>query len=53
MFENIPVKIEERQLPKDLEFKKTSSNSGFLDIIFLSSMVSTSILWAIIILMVK
>lgn len=53
MFEDIPVKIEERQLPKDLEFRKRSSNSGFLDIIFLSSIVSTTFLWTIIILIVK
>jgi len=53
MFSDIPVKIEDRELPKDLRVNKSNSRSGFLDIIFLSSIVSTSILWAIIILVVK
>lgn len=48
MDRNIPVIIENRQLPID-SYRKNKKNSGFSDIVFILSMVSTSIMWLIII----
>ena len=48
MERNLPIVIEDRDMPID-NYKQIKNNQGFTDIVFLLSMISTSIMWLIII----
>lgn len=48
MERNLPIIIEDKDMPID-SYKEIKNNRGFTNIIFLLSMVSTSIMWLIII----
>lgn len=48
MERNLPIVIEDRNMPID-NYKQKKNNSGFSDIVFLGSMIVTSIMWLIII----
>mgnify|MGYP005800778721 CR=1 len=48
MERNLPIIIEERNMPID-DYKLENKSAGFSNIIFLGSMIATSIMWLIII----
>ena len=49
MNKDAPVIIEDRMMPEDNFYKGNNKRAGFTDIVFLSAMISTMMLWIIII----